>query len=159
MKRTRNHFALLAALTTLGVIGVAGANADSSHKLITRQDVCIDDPPNNVPFDAVTVYGPPLRWMTFYNRCSQWKFMAFNDRWPNNGSTVAFYVPPNLEPGVTVSTATLDDFGLLNLQFDGWQYGDDDIDGTSAGPNCVRGLAGLPSYVVDADGSLTPINC
>jgi hypothetical protein len=154
----RTHLVLLAALIAVGVVGVATANADSQKKMSwTRQDICVNDP-NGVAFDAVTLYGPPLRWITFNNECSEWELMAFNNRYNDGTFTVAFYIPPNTT--TTVSTDTLNAAGLLNLQFDGFEYGGDARgDGTLDGPTCNGGLAGLPSFVVNADGSLTSITC
>jgi hypothetical protein len=98
------------------------------------------------------VVGPPLESFAVANPCDTWMYLYFARR---TGIVHVMYVPPGT-PSVTVSIDALRAEGLANMQYDSSGSGGGSIYDT--GP-CNANLVGIPSDVVERDGSLQPISC
>jgi hypothetical protein len=151
MKPRRTHLALLAALLISGaIIGATGAGATTNPKRIGTDGTitCFNDDTLQYSYSAV---GPPLKSFSVENPCNTWTQLYFARA---TGIVDVIAVPPNT-PAVTVSIDALRQVGLANLQYDSAGSTGSIYDTSACSPN----LSGIPSFEVEADGSLQPITC
>jgi hypothetical protein len=149
MKPSRSLFAVLAALIVFGSIGVASGSAFSPRHTGGDTLPCFND--DTLQFSEAVYGGAVLHGFSVDNPCNTWFLMAFLN---NNSFIDVVYVPPGT-PAVPVSLQALSEVGLSNLHFDGLAGGGGAADFSACNPN----LAGIPSYAVEADGSLKPLSC
>jgi hypothetical protein len=148
---TRSRFAILAVLLVSGAaLGGVSASATTNPKRtgVGGTITCFNDP--TLQFSD-SVVGPPLESFSVENPCSTWMALYFARK---AGIVQVMYVPP-ATPAVTVSIDALHAVGLANLQYDSAGSAGSIYDTSACSPN----LAGIPSVVVEPDGSLQPIGC
>lgn len=146
MRPRRRHFAgLLVLLLFCATLGGVGASATTNPKRTGSGGAitCFNDSALQY---SDSVVGPPLKSFAVENPCDTWMELYFARQ---TGIVQVMYVPPGT-PALTVSIDALRAVGLANLQYDSAGSGGSIYD-TSP---CSANLAGIPSDIVESDGSL-----
>jgi hypothetical protein len=151
MRPRTNHLAIFAALlVTAAVLGAVGASATTNPKRTGNGGTitCFND--QTLQYSDSEV-GPPLKSFSVDNPCDTWMQLYF-------ARQAAIVQVISVPPGTAALTVTIDALrtvGLANMQYD--SSGDvGSINDTSA---CSSNLAGIPTDVIEADGSLQQIAC